>query len=63
MFLLKGGAPTNDARRRKLMDMLENRHIYDAYEQQRRANSDVIYSKSDVRSSHKNNFQLEQQQK
>ena len=43
--------------------MLETRHIYDAYDQQRRANSDVIYSKSDVRSSHKNNFQLEQHQK
>ena len=58
-----GGAPTNDARRRKLMDMLENRHIYDAYDQQRRVNSDVIFSKSDTRSSHRNNFQYEQQQK
>ena len=56
-----GGAPTNDARRRKLMDMLENRHIYDSHDQQRR--SDFLGQKTDQKSNHHNKYEYEAPQK
>jgi hypothetical protein len=52
-----GGAPTSDARRRKLMDMLENRHLYNPELSERRAQSDLLYTKTTTSSSHKNNYE------